>query len=133
MIEWDDKYCFGISIINKEHKTIIDVVNKAIVAKQYRHNRKIIRGILSEVMEYAKKHFKTEETYMVKFNYPEYPYHKKEHSDFSLRILGYRIKLSNGDYQILDDIIKFLQEWLVHHIKETDKKYVDCFKKNGLK
>ncbi len=133
MIEWDDKYSVNVSLIDEEHKKFIDIINKVLVAKEHRNNRKEILGILIKIYEYAQKHFKTEETYMEKFGYSDYLFHKEEHQEFSLTILSYRIKLMNSNYQIANDIFIFLQRWLVNHIQGTDKKYIDCFIKNGLK
>ncbi len=134
MIEWEDKYSVGISIIDEEHKIFIDIINKVIVAKEHRNNRKdMLLGILNKMNEYAQKHFKTEETYMEKFEYSDYLFHKNKHQEFSLTILSYRIKLTNGNYQIVNEILIFLQRWLIKHIQNTDKKYIDCFSKNGLK
>ena len=39
----------------------------------------------------------------------------------------------SGDYQIANEILEYLKQWLVNHILVTDKKYIDCFKGNGLK
>jgi hemerythrin-like metal-binding protein len=68
-----------------------------------------------------------------KIGYSDYLFHKNEHQEFSLIILSYRIKLTNSNYQIVNDILIFLQQWLVKHIQNTDQKYIDCFIKNGLK
>jgi hemerythrin-like metal-binding protein len=133
MIEWDSKYSVNVLLIDEEHKKFIDIINKVIVAKEHRNNRKEILGILNKINEYAQKHFKTEETYMEKFGYSDYLFHKKEHQEFSLAILSLRIKLTNSNYQIANDIYIFLQRWLVKHIQKTDQKYTDCFNKNGLK
>ncbi len=133
MIEWDDKYSVNVSLIDEEHKKFIDLINKVIVAKEHRKSCKEILRILNKMNEYAQKHFKTEETYMEKFRYSDYLFHKNEHLNFSLSILSYRIKLMNSNYQIANDIFIFLQRWLVNHIQGTDKKYIDCFIRNGLK
>ncbi len=79
MIEWDDKYSVGISIIDNEHKKLIGIMNKAIVLEQNSSNPKEITEVLNEMNKYAQTHFATEETYMVKFNYPDYEQHRKEH------------------------------------------------------
>ncbi len=133
MIEWDDKYSVGISIIDEEHKKLIGILNKVIVAKEHNDNPEELREVLREVTNYALTHFRTEETYMKEFNYPEYQEHKEEHRDFSTEIIAYLEKLIKGDYQIANEIIEYLKWWLVNHIQVTDRKYIDCFKENGLK
>ena len=133
MIKWDDKYSVNVSIIDEEHKKLIDIINKAILAKEYNNNPRSISEILVRMTAYAKEHFKTEETYMSNFKYHDYKSHKDEHQDFSENTLGYCKSLMSGNYHIIEDIIKYLQQWLVHHVQETDKKYTYCFNKNGLK
>ncbi len=133
MIKWDDKYSVNVSIIDEEHKILINIINKTILAKQYNNNPRSISEILDEMTVYAKDHFKTEETYMSNFKYHDYKSHKDEHQTFSKNILAYSKCLMRGNYQILEDILEYLQLWLVHHIQETDKKYTYCFNKNGLK
>jgi hemerythrin-like metal-binding protein len=117
MIEWNDKYNVNISLIDKQHKN---------------HKEKILE-ILNEMTVYALKHFTTEESYMIKFNYPEYQYHKEEHMDFSMKTLSYQAKVLDGDRHIANEILEYLKQWMIKHIQVTDRKYVDCFRKNGLK
>ncbi len=133
MIEWDDKQSIGISIIDKEHKKFIDVINRAFVAKEQNDNPKEVQKLLKEMTNYTIMHFATEEAYMIKFNYPEYKYHKEEHHGFTKKIIAYFDKVINGNYQIASALLEDLKSWLVNHIQGTDKKYVDCFKENGLK
>ena len=85
MIKWDDKYSVGISSIDEEHKKFIDIINKVIDAKQRTDSSKEITEILHEMNSYVLTHFANEETYMIKFNYPEYEFHKKEHQGFTLK------------------------------------------------
>ncbi len=70
---------------------------------------------------------------MSNFKYHDYKSHKDEHQNFSKDIFGYCKSLMSGNYQIIEDITKYLQQWLVLHIQEIDKKYTYCFNKNGLK
>ncbi len=133
MIEWSDKYCFGISIIDEEHKKFIDIINKAFVAKEHNDNPEEVKELLKGMANYALTHFTTEENYMIKFNYPGYKYHKEEHHDFTMTTIDNLRKIIKGDYQITKEILEYLKRWLVNHIQGTDKKYVDCFIKNGLK
>ena len=133
MIEWEEKYSVGIISIDEQHKKIIDIINRIIAAKELDDNTKEITEILNEMAAYSHEHFKTEETHMIEFKYPEYQYHKEEHIDFSLRTLAYQSRVITGDNRVANAILEYLKSWLVNHIQKTDKKYSDCFKKNRLK
>ena len=134
IIAWDDKYnSVGISIIDEEHKKLIDIVNKATYIKQHDNNPRAIAEILVEITAYAQEHFKTEETHMIKFKYYDYKSHKDEHDSFSKIISDYWQELANNKFKVIDAILEHLKCWLTDHIQVTDKKYVDCFKENGLK
>ncbi len=49
-----------------------------------------------------------------------------------MKTVGYCNSVIKGDYEITDDMLEYLKQWLVHHIQEIDKKYTDCFNKHGL-
>lgn len=131
MIEWNEE-C-DISIIDVGHKKFVDIVNKAIAAKQGDKSPEEIQKVLNEMIDYAWNHFKTEETHMQEFKYPDYKQHKEEHLSFVLKTLSYFNRVASSDYQILNEIREYLKQWLVNHIQGIDKKYVECFINNGLK
>jgi hemerythrin len=133
MIEWSNKYSVGVSVMDEEHKGLIDTINKVIAARQRNYSQEEVEEILSELVKYAKEHFKNEEAYMSKFEYPDYLLHYNEHLNFSLHMIIYNNQVINGEYKIMDEVYNYLQEWLVHHIQKTDKKYTKCFNKNGLR
>jgi hemerythrin len=133
MIEWNEEYSVGISTIDEEHKKFIQIINGVIAAKQHDIDSDKIEEMLNEIIDYAWKHFRTEESYMIEFNYPEYQYHKEEHYNFIHKMDSYFSRVASGDYQIAIDILEFLKQWLVKHIYGTDTKYIECFARNGLK
>ncbi len=133
MMEWDNKYSVGISMIDEEHKKLIGILNKAIFAKKHNDNPEEIKEVLSEMAKYSQKYFSTEEANMIKFNFPEYQSHRNEHLDFTDKTIASYNKLVMGDYQIANELLEYLKQWLVNHILVTDRQYIDCFKKNGLK
>ncbi len=73
---------------------------------------------------------------MIKFKYPEYQSHKKEHVNFLERITFYHNRLIlNDDYLVKDNIffiLKYFKQWIIDHIQTLDKKYTHCFNNNGL-
>ncbi len=73
--------------------------------------------------QYALNHFKTEEGYMRKLTYPDYYLHHDEHNDFIKKTVDFCNRTTNGDYDIRGDLLKYLQQWVVNHIQEMDKKF----------
>ena len=49
IIEWEDKYSTGVSIIDEEHKKLIDIVNKVIIARGHSNNPEKISKIAEKV------------------------------------------------------------------------------------
>lgn len=132
MIEWNDKYSMGISMIDEEHKKLIDIINKVFVTKEHNDNPEEVRNVLHEMIKYALSHFATEETYMTKLNCPEYQLHRNEHLNFTDYAVGNINKVINSDYHVAKEMLEQLKQWLLNHMQETDRKYIDCFNKNGL-
>jgi hemerythrin-like metal-binding protein len=132
MIKWNDKYSVGISVIDEAHKEFIDIINKVIATKGNNGKPEEVREVLYEMVKYALKHYATEESYMEKFNFPEYQLHRSEHLDFTDKAVANINKVINGDYQVANEILEYLKRWFVNHIQKTDRKYIDCFNENGL-
>ena len=132
-IKWNNKYCVGISIIDEQHKKLFGFLNKTIDAREHGDNIEELKEVLEEMTAYALEHFETEEAYMIEFDYPECRYHSEEHYRFFSKTMAYFDRVVNGDYHISNELIEYLKQWLDNHIQVTDRKYVGCFKKNGLK
>ncbi len=134
MIKWDNKYSVNVSMIDEQHKKFIDIINKATHVQKYNNKRPIaISEILIEITAYARKHFRTEETYMINCKYYDYKLHKDEHNSFSKIIPNYWQELTDNNFKVIDAILEYLKWWFTNHIQVTDKKFVVCFNENGLK
>ncbi len=134
MIKWDNKYSVNVSMIDEDHKKFIDIINKVTHVQKYNNKKPIaISEILIEITSYARKHFRTEETHLINCEYYDYKSHKDEHNSFSKKIPNFWQELADNNFKVIDAILEHLKSWLINHIQGTDKKYVACFKENGLK
>ena len=70
--------------------------------------------------------------YFDQFNYLKSFAHKKEHAKFVKKALEFKDGFENGHTMLSLDVVSFLKEWLVTHIKGSDKDYTQCFNENGL-
>ncbi|MBN1990305.1 MAG: hemerythrin family protein [Bacteroidales bacterium] len=130
---WDDKYAFGIDSIDEDHKVLVSLINQLYVAMSQGKARAVISGIVTQMVDYAKVHFRREEFFFKGISYTESAEHKAEHDAFSNRVADFKTELDAGNVGISIEVISFLREWLTNHILVSDKKYVAAFKKFGIK
>jgi len=86
-----------------------------------------IKETLSFLLEYAKTHFKSEETLMKRFKYPDLKAHQNKHLGFYRRLLGIIQRLDDDTYDLEIDFLRFLKDWFIDHILTEDKKYAAFF------
>ena len=132
MLKWNNKYCVEISMIDEQHKKLIGFINKTIYAMEHSDSTEELKEELEEMINFAQEHFETEENYMIEFDYPEYEDHYEEHYDFITKAIAYFGMVVKGDYHKINELIKYLKQWLVNHIQLCDRQYIDWFKKHGL-
>lgn len=123
VLKWKEEYSVGVRVIDEEHRLLVEMINKAFGSMENIKEEKVLAELVEEMRRYAMRHFATEEGLMILYAYPLEEEHKMEHSDFMLTAASSDGVLGN-DRGVLDpvSIIKFLADWLQHHILETDMK-----------
>lgn len=133
LMNWDASLSVGVSLIDTQHKKLVELVNKLYDAMKAGKSKDVLGPILDELIAYTASHFKTEEKYFDDFKYEGILAHKEEHKKLVAQVLDFQGKFKSGAASISIELMKFLQDWLVNHIKGTDKKYTKCFNDHGLK
>jgi hemerythrin-like metal-binding protein len=131
-IIWTDDLSVGVDAIDEQHKHFISLINKLYDAVDKETTHESIKGLLSELEEYAKYHFETEEKYFKEFNYSGAEEHIREHRNLTKRLDHLIADEEKGKKTVVIETIYFLEDWLKNHLAKQDKKYVDCFKDHGL-
>lgn len=124
MYEFTDDYLTGVEQIDNEHRKLFAIANEAyellkdnFVSDKYDY----IREILEDLRAYTKTHFAHEEEYMEKVQYRRRFSQKIQHTEFIKKLE--EIDLENIDenqQETLLEILDFLANWLVSHIKKSD-------------
>jgi len=78
---------------------------------------------LKEMREYVIMHFTFEETYMKEIGYPDLLQHISTHRAFDLVLEKMNSDFKKGISQLNSEIMKIIENWLVHHILVEDQKY----------
>jgi hemerythrin-like metal-binding protein len=132
-LPWKDEYSLGIKVIDEQHKKFVAALNHLYEAVNTMKARKELRQIFLEIEDYAHFHFATEEKYFDQFKYEDAAEHKTKHNEFREKLSAFENRIENNEIEVSFSLIDFLEDWLIGHISDVDKKYVQCFKDHGLK
>ena len=133
LIQWNDSLCLDIAEIDQQHRKIVDMINELNDAMRQSKGKELLGKILNGLVSYAASHFKTEERYFAQFGYAESDKHKAEHAAFVKKVSEFKQGFDAGKLGVSMQVMTFLSDWLQHHIKGSDKKYIACFQQNGVK
>jgi methyl-accepting chemotaxis protein/hemerythrin len=122
-IDWTESLSVGIPVIDAQHKTLIERINRLEEARGRADGRKKLGDIVRELDAYAKEHFALEEGLFVEFAYPDAKPHKAEHAAFVAKIAEFELAFAIGKAEVDEELLLFLRSWLTQHIAYTDKKY----------
>jgi hemerythrin len=121
-VQWSDKIETKITVIDYEHRVLIDLLNQVEVLSQsdaVTHESKL--AVFQELSDYVKTHFFMEEEMMRAFGYPGYAAHLAQHDEFRAKVLQLQNDLLQGDMAIMGFVSNFLNRWLVNHILKVDQ------------
>ncbi|HOT44035.1 MAG TPA: bacteriohemerythrin [Spirochaetota bacterium] len=129
---WDTTLDVGVSHFNEDHRRLVGFINDL--------HGGIVSGlgisqmtyILDGLIDYTKNHFAREEDLMAKHEYPDIKAHRREHYDLMKQVAEFSARLREGKASFSLELMSFLKDWLVNHIKGTDMKYRDFFSAKGL-
>ena len=127
LIVWKEQYNSGISIIDEQHKTLVNTINELVKAcDEGEAKANEIFGKVAEILiDYVKLHFKTEEDLFIEYKYPEniYKAHKTAHDQFANKVSEVISDFQAGKKFVPYETTEFLKNWLSNHIAKVDKTY----------
>lgn len=113
----------GHSLIDSQHKELIAAINNLMEACNQGKGREETKNTISFLKSYTNKHFGDEEALQQKYNYPDYPNHKKLHQTFIDDVKAISDDFDkNGPSVALTFKVNNIAAWFVNHIKIQDKK-----------
>jgi len=132
-LEWDTSFATGVDRYDNAHKVLFKMVNDLHDAMQQKRSKEAIGQILNGLAEYTVNHFADEERSFAQTGYPEEAQHKQLHKKLVDQVVELQGKFNSGEALLTQDVITFLQDWLINHIKGVDKRYGPHLSKNGIR
>lgn len=123
---WNDSYATGVTEIDEQHMILVHTLNEAGVTLVQNCNQESLEQITQDLLSYALYHFDTEEALMQEYDYPSADgsldtLHHEQHRAFSAKVVAVREGIKSGNLISADELLGFLNNWLVNHILHTDK------------
>lgn len=130
-ITWDDSLDVGVAAFNDDHRRLVGMVNELHAGIVSGLGISQMTYILDGLVDYTRTHFKREEELMTKHAYPGLKAHRREHYDLMVQVADFQTRLRDGMASFSIELMSFLRDWLVTHIKGTDMGYRDFFLARG--
>ncbi len=100
---------------DNQHQVLFKLIDKI--------NAKVVdRRIFRQLCDYAEYHFKLEEEYMLKLDFPGTQQHIRAHDKFRSELQTMMREYTTYDELFRHALSEFLTEWLKSHVFGIDKK-----------
>ncbi|AWW25755.1 MAG: hemerythrin [Acetobacterium sp.] len=123
-IVWTPALSVGVENIDAQHKIWFEKADQLFEAGKTGKSKEVIAQMFDFLDDYTKQHFKDEEAYMTKINYPGIDEQKKLHHGFieELAKLKKDFNESGGNVTLIISANQMIVNWLTKHISNVDKK-----------
>ena len=127
IIEWDNAFSVDVQKIDEQHKKFFSIINMLYDAIMQGKGEVVVGPVLKELQQYVIFHFKSEETWMELYRYPDMIKHKLEHDAGAKKVSKLVLEYERGQQTVDIELLKFLSDWLQNHILQVDRKYIPYF------
>ena len=126
-LEWGEALITGVPEIDEQHMILVHTLNEASERLAIESTAETLGEITQDLLSYALYHFDTEEELMQQYGYQagsadDAQLHLEQHRSFSSKVVSVREGLKTGVLIAPEALIGFLNDWLVNHIQNTDKR-----------
>jgi hemerythrin-like metal-binding protein len=122
-LDWQPQFTMHDEVIDLQHKNLYRITNKLI--DQYENGPGDCYESIKELVDYASKHFHTEQLLMMKSQYPDTQRHIEEHEYFGEKIKGFIEDYKADKINLTWDVLSFLREWIFFHTTGADLKLAE--------
>ncbi len=124
-IEWCELFVIGHPLIDEQHQELFKIINQFHSDLSTNQPQKVAVSTLTNLIQFAQKHFADEERVSKKFGFPEdnLGKHKNIHEKLIMDIFELHTDISTGAVSDLGKIDDFLTKWIILHVLIEDIKY----------
>ena len=129
--EWNDKLSVGVPSIDRQHKVLIGLINDLHASIETGKGQADAKFILKKIINYAIAHFIYEESLFVGREYNAKDEHLASHERIKEKLLELKTQSEDSQFNLPDELMLFLKDWLNNHILKEDMGYSELLVKNN--
>jgi len=134
LVTWRKKnHTVGVKVLDDQHKGTMRVLNELHAAAMKGRVGEVAGPLLSQVSCTAREHFSTEEELMELTNYPALAEHRALHQALLATASEFLVRHDEGDITSYVQLLYFVRDWFIDHVKNQDKKYTGWMNEHGVK
>lgn len=130
--EWNDSLSVGVASIDRQHKVLISLINDLHTAIEAGRGASEAKPILKKLITYAKAHFIYEESLFTNYDYVHTDEHLLSHRNIEGKLSELLEKSKASDFDLSEELMVFLKNWLNNHILKEDMSYSEILVKNKV-
>jgi len=124
LITWINDYSVGVEPLDADHIMIISLMNQIDDLKQTGTEEAAVGTVLKVLLSVAHTHFRREEGFLKKHDYPDFEGHWHEHRVLEEQLGELQEAYARTpDPDISQEILELLNFWLIEHILKVDMRY----------
>jgi hemerythrin len=121
----------GVKEIDRQHAELL-VSLQSLSSWVGTTNEKEIAATFNAIMylnDYVDKHFRFEEAFLRKNEYPDIDAHVRGHEALRKKVSGLTERLLSGEDDLTKEIVSTMSAWIITHIGEEDLEYAKCLRR----
>lgn len=118
-LQWKPMLEVGIELMDQDHRAMIELLGSVSDAND-RGDPSAVLAALERLCSYSERHFEREEALMRQVHYEFTGEHRRQHRKLIRQLKRLLSKLARGS-TIPDEIVTFMQRWLLAHIAGADR------------
>ena len=141
--QWDESWNIGIAEIDQQHRHLLGLAerlgrsivrsNELATLASVLQEIDTVAVVLRELDEYASYHYRTEEEYMRRFEYPEYARHCEEHVQSTRRIHELVLRSQQSRHRFSLELAEFFDVVWRTHVLDFDRRLGEFLRARGVR
>ena len=129
-IRWTPTLETGEPLIDAQHRMLVLLFRKLDVAIKMPASDQAINATISEIRRFVEFHFVSEENLMRETGFPGLEEHQAQHVKLLAQLKRLLLNVVTGT-EFPEDLLYFLNDWLVQHIGSEDQRVAGHIKRSS--